>query len=534
MTFDPTRQVFVLSSPASTRAAQDLLSVQTACALDIDWAATRGCKLVLWPDNNPVSIAAMRASANLAAKHGAAQVKLIVPGQDWQPGWGASVAAAEGLSKAMVLDRLRAHAQEVRPAEAPPAPAPEPVDAAPALPPEPPAAEQPPLDGPLSEVHAMLGLETTKSGPVANEDAVMRCLERHPNLRNVLWYDDFLGRIMTWDGDDQREWTDADDGRLLNFLQRDLGISKLRLHHVRTAVITHAFANMRNCVQEWLADLTWDGVERISHFFPDYCGTPDTAYARAVSRNFWISMVARALRPGCKVDNMVVLEGKQGDGKSSMLKAIAGDWFTVQHESVTGKGFFEVLQGKLLVEIAEMDAFGKAEVTRVKQVVTTESDRYREAYGRYAKDHPRHSVFAGSTNKDDWNRDETGARRFWPVPVTQAIDIPAVMRVREQCFAEAVAAFDAGDKWWETPEAETIAEQDARREEDPWTAPVADWLGDTYRSETTIEQVLSQALELRRVDHTKSNQMRVASILRGLKWTKHNAGGRRYWARPEK
>lgn len=538
-TVDPTRQVFVLHNQSCADAAAELLAAQTVCAIDVDWGDLQGCRLVLWPANTALSKAAMRTNARLALEAGAASVRLFTPGPLEAPGWDAAEALRMGWDKADTVAWLRAGLEEVtapdakqqpEPGAAPPPPARNRVSPAA----EQHASERPALDGPLEDQWAMLGLEVTKSGPSANEDTVMRVLERHPGYHRIVWYDEFLGRIMTPDGTGAREWGDADIGRLTVALQRDLGLTRIKVHHVKTAIMAYAYANLTNCAQDWLRSLKWDGTERIAAFFSDYCGADDTPYTRAVGRNFFLSMVARVLRPGCKVDNMVILEGGQGTGKSSMLKALGGDWYTVQHEAVTGKGFFEVLQGKMLVEIAEMDAFGKAEVTRVKQVVSTETDRYRAAYGHYAQDHKRHSIFAGTTNVDDWNRDPTGARRFWPIRVSHEIDIPAILKARGQLFAEAVAAYDRGDFWWVMPEAETRQEQDERREEDPWTAPVADWLADIYRAEVTIEQVLGTALELRRVDHTKANQMRVASILRGLKWTKENTGGRRFWARPEK
>src|SRR5262249_11330228 len=140
------------------------------------------------------------------------------------------------------------------------------------------------------------------------------------------------------------------------------------------------------------------------------------------SHNFWLSLVARAYKPGCKVDNMIVLEGGQGIGKSTALDIIGGDWYTEQHESASNpKAFAEILQGKLLVEISEMDAFNGSQINRVKQTITCQSDRYRPAYGRYAKDHLRRCIFVGTTNRDDWNKDETGARRFWPITCKKQI-----------------------------------------------------------------------------------------------------------------
>lgn len=527
-------QILIVQSQPAAEAATAILGLPAHAAVGLDWATLAGRRVILWPTNTALSMAAFRANANACWRHGAEQVKLITPGPLDPAGWDAAAALADRWEKEEMLDWMRGRASQL---EAPARdqrqidPSPAPASAAVSRPER---AEPATLDGPLEEVWATLGLEVNKGHPVANEDAVMRVLERHPAWADAIWYDAFLGRIMTIDGDSDREWSDADDGHLMKFLQRDLKIGSVRLNHVRTAIITHAFTNLRNCVQEWLGSLEWDGTERISHFFPDFCGTPDTAYARAVGRNFWLTMVARALRPGCKVDNMIVLEGKQGDGKSSMLEALAGKpWFTVQHESVTGKGFFEVLQGKLLVEIAEMDAFGKAEVTRVKQVVSTPSDRYREAYGRYAKDHPRMSVFAGTTNKDDWNRDETGARRFWPIKVEQAIDIPAVTAAREQLFAEAVMAYHAGEKWWVTPEAETLAEQEARREDDPWCTALTDWMSEIYKEEASISEVLWGALRMQIPDQSVPNMKRMGGVLRRFGWTNKHTSKGNIWVRPK-
>src|SRR5207302_6188158 len=131
------------------------------------------------------------------------------------------------------------------------------------------------------------------------------------------------------------------------------------------------------------------------------------------------------------VDNMLVLDGTQGIGKSSALRAIAGEWFAEQHESATSKDFYQVLQGKMLVEISEMDSFSRAEVTKVKQVVTCTNDRFRESYGRRAEDHPRQCIFVGTSNK--WTHDdETGARRFWPIDCRGTVDVAAIAAVRPQ------------------------------------------------------------------------------------------------------
>ena len=114
------------------------------------------------------------------------------------------------------------------------------------------------------------------------------------------------------------------------------------------------------------------------------------------------------------MDNMIVLEGEQGSLKSTALGALGGPWYAEVNESVQSKDFHLSLQGKMIIEIAELDSFSKAETTRIKQVITCQTDRYRKPYGHYTEDHPRTCVFAGSTNEDQYLRDHTGGWRFVP------------------------------------------------------------------------------------------------------------------------
>jgi putative DNA primase/helicase len=261
-------------------------------------------------------------------------------------------------------------------------------------------------------------------------------------------------------------------------------------------------------------------------------------------------MAARIYRPGCQVDNMILLEGEQGIGKSSALRAIGGDWFAEQHESATGKDFFDVLQGKMLVEISEMDAFNRAEVTRVKQVVTCTNDRFRESYARRAEDHPRQCVFVGTTNRDDWNRDETGARRFWPIACQRAADVEAIKAERSQLFAEAVARFKAGESWWDMPAEDTQAQQAARYDEPAWTSVIERYLETepfgctedriqrrTPLTEVTLAEILELALKLPVSQWTRNAEKEVGKSLRALgfykKDTKRNGKVGKRWFKQE-
>lgn len=352
-----------------------------------------------------------------------------------------------------------------------------------------------------------------------NLNNAVRIFEHDPELTGAIWFDDFLQRPMT--GNPITEWTDADDLKTTLYIQRTRGVARIGRDTVSQAALTVAFRHRRNCVGDYFESLSWDGVERIQHFFEDHFGTAATAYTRAAGKNFWISIAARIYRPGCQVDNMIVLEGPQGSRKSSALRVIGGSWFCEQHENVTGRAFFEVLQGKLIVEISELDAFSRADVTRVKQVVTCVSDRYREPYGRHAKDHPRQCVFVGTTNKDDWNRDETGARRFWPI-VCHDIDLDAIAANRNQLFAEAVHRFKNNEPWWEMPPAETATEQAHRYAAPAWAEPIERYIRSQSATEVSVAEILEHALKIPSAHWSKATEMRVGEALRYLHWQKRD------------
>jgi hypothetical protein len=365
--------------------------------------------------------------------------------------------------------------------------------------------------------------------PVANLNNATLVLERD---RREIWFDEFSQRIRTPDG----EWSDVDAINLALEMQRKLGITNMSSKTAEQAALVYARKHTRDHVREALERATWDGTERLACFLTNAFGAADDEYTRAASRNVWRSMVARALQPGCKADTMLVLEGAQGIRKSTALREIVGDptLFAEASESPTSKDFFLALQGKLLVEIAEMDAFSRADVAAVKRILSCQVDRYRAPYAHATQDWPRRGIFVGTTNRSDWARDDTGARRFWPVRCSR-VDLDYVREHRAQLFAEAVADVKAGASWWEMPREATEAAQEARFQGDPWEEELRPFLDSRTEPVTVVECLRHVLVGLDRMD--RAAQMRVASVLRRCGFEKvdgwRDGRKQKFWRRKE-
>ena len=281
-------------------------------------------------------------------------------------------------------------------------------------------------------------------------------------------YDEFSQRIILADSETgDREWSERDTLELTLWLQNELDLADISPKTVAAGVAAYAFQHPQHPVRDWLSVLQWDERPRLAELLPVGFGTTPDEYHAAVGRCFLIGMVARIIHPGCQVDAMPVFEGGQGNGKTSALRIIGGDYFAEVHDSIMSKDFQISLAGKMLCEISELGAFKTADIERIKAIITTTHDRYRAPYAASSTDHPRQGVFSGTTNRDDWNTDETGARRFWPVLCT-TIDLQWLKDNREQLFAEAKHRYQHGESWWDVPPTEAERLRAMRQSADPW------------------------------------------------------------------
>ena len=215
-------------------------------------------------------------------------------------------------------------------------------------------------------------------------------------------------------------WRDADDAHLMNYVETYYGA--FSPGHYGPALARAADSRAFHPVRDYIESLPeWDGTPRLETLLPDYLGAEDSPYVRAVTRLTLQAALWRAFHPGTKFDNILVLCGPQGIGKSTLIARLGGPWYS---DSLTlldmnDKTAAEKLQGAWLVEIGEMAGMRKAEIEKVKAFLSRQDDRYRAAYGRRVVSHPRQCVFFGTTNNEGgYLRDVTGNRRFWTVPVT--------------------------------------------------------------------------------------------------------------------
>jgi predicted P-loop ATPase len=372
------------------------------------------------------------------------------------------------------------------------------------------------------EIWDKLTLSMTKGDyPAVNYDNVSRSLEGWPPLKDLVWWDSFHEKIFTCYGSDgRREWSDIDDTELAQYFQRELGFQRMTKECVGQGIRLFAHKHKRNEPKDWFETLKWDETERLPKFFHTYFGADHNIYTQQAGMNFWVGMVARVYRPGCKLDNMIVLEGPQGLGKSRSMETIGGPWYCEASESAQSKDFYMVLQGKLLVEIAELDSFGKADVTRIKQTISCPKDRYRAPYDTHPKDHYRQSIFVGTTNEQSYLKDTTGGRRFWPM-FCRKIKNDDLARDREQLFAEAVLHYKQKDEWWLMPQQETLDQQDRRQHIDEWEHVIAAFLD--RRVEITAIEIAVECLKIEIGRFDKPTQMRVGAILKHLKWERGKA-----------
>ena len=320
-------------------------------------------------------------------------------------------------------------------------------------------------------------------------DNILIIMNNDPLLKGKFALNQFAGRgevlgQLPWAIDGKRRlWSDTDSNGLYWYLEKAYSITGRG--NIDAALDIHAATHAFNEVRDYLRDLKWDGAPRLDTLFIDYLGAEDdtAGYCRAVCRKSFTAAVARALDPGCKFDNMTILCGPQGIGKSTLLDKMSRGWFNDSIRTFEGKETAELLPGVWIVEVAELDAFRRTEVSRIKQFLSLRADRYRAAYGRNMKEQPRSCVFFGTCNQMDFLQDTTGNRRFWPVdvgaePHTRTVWKDLTPDVVDQIWAEAKVRYQFGEQLYLTGALDEAAKdrQEAHRDSSSQEGIIADFL----------------------------------------------------------
>ena len=388
-----------------------------------------------------------------------------------------------------------------------------------------------------------------RGGYRQNHANLMTALRNTPQWRGVITYDEFSqvvwlnkpvprhdGKVLNdWR---PRYWSDADLGEAVEWFQLDI-FPTVNPEKVQMAI--RQFANQNGTfhpVRDYLNGLHWDRCKRLDQWLVKYLGAvPYTndqlGYLSEVGSKWMISAVARIYEPGCQADHVLVPEGPQGIGKSTAFKILGGDSFSDGLPSnVHTKDARDHVRGKWIIEFPELSQMNKTEVEAIKAFITRREERFRPAYGRNEVIYPRQCVFCGTTNKEEYLRDETGNRRFWPVTVTNIL-IGSLVADRDQLWAEAVARYQKGEAWHLTDQSVidiASAEQSARYLSDAWEEPVTKYLNG--KDKVTISEILKNAIFLDISKQSRADQNRVMPILadNGFKRGKRTGRGR-WWER---
>ncbi len=383
-------------------------------------------------------------------------------------------------------------------------------------------------------------LSTWHGRPTATLGNAVIILSRDHAWQGVLSWDPWAGRVRAMkppprhaldgggaDPEEKSFWTDTLTDRAVCWVERMHDIAFSRDTMAR-AIELAAGRNEHHPIREYLDSLVWDKKKRLDTWLVKHARATDSPYVRAIGSMWMISCVARIYEPGCQVDYVLIVEGKQRGGKSSLFRALCRDeeWFLSTTVELGTKDAYQVIRAKWIVELAELDCLSRGDFTRTKAFITSRVDTYRKSYGREVIDVHRGCIFGGTVNDTEYLKDDSGGGRWWPFwcPATQAdrLNTDALVAARDQLWAEAVHRYKKGEKWH--PEDPTLiaamqVEQEARRQADPWEETIGQLLRSkrAMRDGVSVSQVLA-GIGIDAARATRAESMRAARSLGLLGW----------------
>lgn len=387
---------------------------------------------------------------------------------------------------------------------------------------------------------------TATGAPRCNLSNVVTVLQSDAELRGLLAWNDFTGgpdkvKDPPWlseypNSPGAGEFENEDLSRLITYLEQRYEFPAVPPALVASAVDVVAQCHRFHPVRDYFDGLKWDQTSRLDTWLTDYLHVADTPYTRWVARKWLISAVARTYEPGCQADYVLVLEGKTRIGKTSALRALALDKWHSEPElgSLENKEAVLLVQACLIAEFGEGQVINRATAERLKQFITTRWDDIIPKYLMRKRRYSRHSIFAMTVNRtSEYLLDDTGNARFLPVDCgDQHIDLAGLRAVVDLLWAEATAAYKAGEQWHPTVAELALAEtEQAKREKvDPWLTDVARYLS-TCTPEDRIDSstILFAALHIPVKEMSPVVSRRLGAVMRKLGWHGESNGKGYFW-----
>jgi putative DNA primase/helicase len=354
-----------------------------------------------------------------------------------------------------------------------------------------------------------------KYEPTQTAGNYMLILAHHELWQKTFWWDSVRYRPMV--GNKPLDDKVVTDIALWLHTQERLGCSNLRL--LERCIQAECQNHPRDLLQEWLRSLPDpDPIPSLDTWLPAVTGAELTDYHKWVGKMLLVSMVARAMDPGCVQRFVTILEGKEWSSKSALVRALAPDYYTEMSANLESKEAHMHIQGKWVCEWSELDTLSRTGESRLKSFITMRTDDYIPKYSNTSVSYPRRTIFVGTTNEQQYLKGQSGNTRFLPV-ATGKIDLPLFESMRTQLFAEALAFYlGHQDTWWQPPGTVDVEWEDAREQrriETPFEEIIGDWLTGQSAAEFTWRDVATGALGIRELERLKDKglQMQVGAAM---------------------
>lgn len=402
----------------------------------------------------------------------------------------------------------------------------------------------------LSEEWQQLMLDKDSRGnPKKTTANVMTIMRHDPEVAKVFSRNQFTGEICVVappptptsfplspiDGY-PRPMTDQDVTRIRAWLECPPYMITMHRSTVIECIECVASENGFHPVRDYLMGLQWDGITRIDDWLTNYCAAEYTRYTQRVGRYWLLSAVARIMSPGCQVDHVLVLEGKQGAGKSSAMRLLAHDpaWFYDGPIDLYSKESAMLIRGKWIVEFAELGGMRRADTERIKEFFTSHTDKFILKYKNFETQHPRQCVFSSTVNMKQYLNDPTGNRRMWPVRIGERIFLGKLEADIDQLWAEAVMIYRShilcplcakgisseceDHRWWPSEDEQYglfSPEQSSRVHDDVWASAINRYMSanSSDKDFRSSSEVLTGALSFSINEITEREQNRLARIM---------------------